>query len=296
MATKAQQVAPPERASRPLGPLALSVPAFAPDVQQRLEEKVAILEQEHHRLHRALSDAAEMQRRLCPPRQLRVGRFEIASEMFPLSYLSGDFYDVLDLGRTTGLAVGDIIGKGVVAGLWFAHLIGLLRVRARASADPAATVAAINHDLRQLKSEPPLVSLFYARLDPKRGELVYCNAGQPPAVLLKKDGTARPLAEGGPLLGAIPEATFASGRVTLEPGDALIAYSDGIVECRNSRGEEFGLDGLLAASSRVTQSGTREAVSASTLLFSILGAVQDFAGTHPREDDFALMVVRAPDK
>ena len=290
MATKVQQVAPPERATRPLGPLALPIPASALADRQRLEDKIAVLEQEQRRLHRALFDAAGVQRRLLPPRQLRVGRFEIASEMFPLRYLSGDFYDVLDLGRTTGLAVGDIIGKGVAAGLWFAHLIGLLRVRARSGADPAAIVATINHDLRQLKAEPPLVSLFFARLDPKRGELVYCNAGQPPAILLKKDGTTRPLAEGGPLLGAIPEASFTSGRVTLEPGDALIAYSDGIVECSNSRGEEFGVDGLLTAARNAGD------VCASTLLFSILAAVQDFAGTHPREDDFALMVVRAPEK
>ena len=133
------------------------------------------------------------------------------------------------------------------------------------------------------------MSLFYARLDPKRGELVYCNAGQPPAILLKKDGTTRPLADGGPLLGAIPEATFASGRVTLEPGDALIVYSDGIVECANGRGEEFGLEGLLEAARRAGDA------SADKLLFSLLAAVQDFAGTHPRQEDFALMVVRAPE-
>lgn len=289
MATRVQEISKTNRPAPPLGPVVVPQRALTPDERQRLEDKVAALEQEHRRLHRALFDAAEVQRRLSPPRQLRVGRFEVASEMFPLSYLSGDFYDVLDLGRTTGLAVGDIIGKGVVAGLWFAHLVGLLRVRAHSSKDPAATLAAINHDLRQLKAEPPLVSLFYGRLDPKRGELVYCNAGQPPAIVLKKDGTTRPLADGGPLLGAIPEATFASGRVSFERGDALIAYSDGIVECRNSRGEEFGLEGLLAAARKAGDA------SADKLLFSVLAAVQDFAGTHPREDDFALMVVRSPD-
>ncbi|HXE76518.1 MAG TPA: PP2C family protein-serine/threonine phosphatase [Candidatus Xenobia bacterium] len=288
MATKVQQArlggsAPPRL------PVVFPAPTAVDAERERLKEKVAVLEQEHHRLHRTLFEAAEVQRRLSPPRQVRVGRFHVASEMFPLSYLSGDFYDVLDLGRSTGLAVGDIIGKGVVAGLWFAHLIGLLRVRARASKDPAATLAAINHDLQQLKAMPPLVSLFYARLDPKRGELVYCNAGQPPAILLKKDGTTRPLADGGPLLGAIPEATFASGRVTLEPGDVLIAYSDGIVECANRRGEEFGLKGLLEAARRAGD------VSADKMLFSLLAAVQDFAGMHPRQDDFALMVVRAPE-
>ncbi len=253
----------------------------------RLEEQVAHLQREQHEMHHALFEAAEVQRRLCPPRQARFGRFEVACEMFPLSYLSGDFYDVLDLGNSAGLAVGDIVGKGLAAGMWFAHILGQIRVHARASADPAQAVAAINHDLRQLKAEPPLVSLFFARLDPRRGELFYCNAGQPPALLLKPDGSTRPLAEGGPLLGAIPQAAFVSGRVSFEPGDTLLVYSDGIVECRNAAGEEFGLAGLENAGRRVT------GASAASTLFSLLGAVQDFAGATPREDDFALMVVRS---
>jgi sigma-B regulation protein RsbU (phosphoserine phosphatase) len=251
-----------------------------------LEGQVAQLQREQRELHRALFEAAEVQRRLCPPRQARFGRLEIACEMFPLSYLSGDFYDVLDLGTSAGLAVGDIVGKGLAAGMWFAHLLGQIRVHARSTPDPAKVVAGINHDLRQLKAEPPLVSLFYARLDPKHRELSYCNAGQPPALLLKPDGSTRPLAEGGPLLGAIPQAAFVSGRVSFEPGDTLLVYSDGIVECRNQRAEEFGLAGLEAAARRAAGS------SAAGTLFSLLGAVQDFAGATPREDDFALMVVR----
>ncbi|MGH9787430.1 MAG: PP2C family protein-serine/threonine phosphatase [Candidatus Acidiferrales bacterium] len=284
-------------------------PIAPPDDTHSLEAQLARLQREQRELHRALFEAAEVQRRLCPPRQLRHGRFEIACEMFPLSYLSGDFYDVLDLGSATGLAVGDIVGKGLAAGMWFAHLLGQLRVQGRSSTDPAKVVAGINHDLRQLKAEPPLVSLFFARLDPKRGELAYCNAGQPPALLLKADGSTRPLAEGGPLLGAIPQAAFVSGRVSFEPGDTLVVYSDGIVECRNAAGDEFGLARLEAAvryaaglsrssraeSREVAQSATRDAPSANKLLFSLLGAVQDFAGPTPREDDFALLVVPSLD-
>ena len=269
--------------------LRLVPPIARPEETHSLEEQLARLQREQREVHRALFEAAEVQRRLCPPRQLRVGRFEIACEMFPLSYLSGDFYDVLDLGTATGLAVGDIVGKGLAAGMWFAHLLGQLRVHARSAADPARSVAAINHDLGQLKAEPPLVSLFFARLDPRRNELAYCNAGQPPALLLKSDGSTRPLAEGGPLLGAIPQAAFVSGRVSFEPGDTLVVYSDGIVECRNDHGEEFGLAGLENATRRVAGS------SAASTLFSLLGAVQDFAGATPREDDFALMVVRSQD-
>ena len=269
--------------------LRLVPPISRPDDTRSLEEQLARLQREQREIHRALFEAAEVQRRLCPPRQLRHGRFEIACEMFPLSYLSVDFYDVLDLGAATGLAVGDIVGKGLAAGMWFAHLLGQIRVHARSSSDPARAVAAINHDLPQLKAEPPLVSLFFARLDHKRNELSYCNAGQPPALLLKSDGSTRPLAEGGPLLGAIPQAAFVSGRVSFEPGDTLVVYSDGIVECRNAADEEFGLAGLENAARRVAGS------SAASTLFSLLGAVQDFAGATPREDDFALMVVRCMD-
>jgi len=279
------------KAARMAAPARLRIvpPISRPDKTHSLEEQLSRLQREQREIHRALFEAAEVQRRLCPPRQLRLGRFEIACEMFPLSYLSGDFYDVLDLSPATGLAVGDIVGKGLAAGMWFAHILGQIRVHARGSADPAKAVAAINHDLRQLKAEPPLISLFLARLDPRRGELSYCNAGQPPALLLKPDGSTRPLAEGGPLLGAIPQAAFVSGRVSFQPGDTLVVYSDGIVECRNQRGEEFGLAGLENAARRVAGS------SAASTLFSLLGAVQDFAGPTPREDDFALMVVRSQD-
>src|SRR5512134_2719 len=93
MATRVQEISKTNRPAPPLGPVVMPHRALAPDERQRLEDKVAALEQEHRRLHRALFDAAEVQRRLSPPRQLRVGRFEVASEMFPLSYLSGDFYD-----------------------------------------------------------------------------------------------------------------------------------------------------------------------------------------------------------
>ncbi len=255
-----------------------------------LEEQLTAFHREHDELHQALFAAAQVQRKLCAPRELRRGRFEIASEIFPVRYVSGDFYDVLELGEALGLAVGDIAGKGLAAGLWFTHLVGLIRIHAGSLDDPAAAVEAINHDLCQLPSGPPMASLFLGRLDSRRGELVYCNAGQPPALLLRRDGTVESLREGGTLLGALPHASFRSGRVVMEPGDTLIGYSDGIVECRNGSGEEFGVRRLLAAARSAGRS------SAGTLLFSLLGAVQDFAGSHPRDDDFTLMVVRRLDE
>ena len=285
--------------SRSAGWALMSQPSGGPNAsgarpvkdQRALEEQLAAVERERDELHEALFQAAQVQRKLCAPRQMRRGRFEIASEIFPVRYISGDFYDVQELGETISLAVGDIAGKGLAAGLWFAHLMGLIRIHAAESPVPAATMAAIHRDLYRLPSAPPIASLFLGRLDSRRGELIYCNAGQPPALLLRRDGSVEWLREGGPLLGAFPQASFRSGRVVVEPGDTLIVYTDGIVECRPASrdgGEEFGVRRLLAAARSADRS------SAGSTLFSVLGAVQDFAGSHPagRDDDFTLMVVR----
>lgn len=264
-------------------------PAPAVDLEEwnrQLQAELEELRREQEGFRQALFSAAQVQRRLCALREWRRGSFEIASEIFPVRYLSGDFSTLLPLGESLGLAIGDIVGKGLAAGLWFTHLVGLVRVHAASLADPAAAAAAMNRDLCQLQPDPPLTGLFLGRLDLDRGEFLYTNAGLPPALLLRSGGGVEALEEGGPLLGAVPEGVFRTGRVRLEPGDTLIGYSDGIVECRNGRGEEFGQNRLLAAA------GGAAGSSAGTLLFSLLGAVQDFAGSRPPDDDFTLLVVR----
>lgn len=261
----------------------------AADLLQRnlaLEAELAALRRQQNELQQALFGAAQLQRKLCSTRELRRGRFELASEVFAVRHISGDFYNVLDLGSELALAVGDIAGKGFLAGLWFTHLIGLLRIHASSVPGPAAATAAINRDLFQIQPDPPMAGLFLGRLDPHKGDFIYCNAGQPPALLLRRNGSVETLREGGPMLGAVAGATFNCGRVRLGHGDTLVMYSDGLIECRNARDEEFGTRGLLAAARAAAGS------SASATLFSLLGAVQDFAGGHSRGDDLTLMVLR----
>jgi len=259
------------------------IPQLVPADRSRKED-LAVLRREQKHFQDALFQAAQIQRKLCAPRELRRGPYEVAGEMFPVRHLSGDFLKVLELGAAIGLAVGDIAGKGLSAGLWLAHLVGLVHSRMNGHALPAA-VAAINRDLCELLSEPPMVALFLARLDPQTGELAYCNAGQPAPLLLRRNGTVETLREGGPMLGALLGAEFASGRVTLARGDTLLAYTDGVTECRNPRGDEFGGRRLAAAA----EGGA--GASASHMLFSTLGAVLDFAGERSLEDDVTLLVV-----
>ncbi|MBZ5721445.1 MAG: SpoIIE family protein phosphatase [Acidobacteriia bacterium] len=250
-----------------------------------LEGQLAELRSEHDRLRHSIFEAAHVQRKLCGTRHLRRGSFEIASEIFPVRDLSGDFISVFEIEDELVFAIGDIAGKGLSAGMWFTHLVSMLRLQCATHRSPAKALAAMNRDLLRLRLELPLTSLLLCRLKVKSGEMAYCNAGHPPALLLRRDGLVESLTEGGPLLGALDGASFAKGNATLQPGDTLVGYTDGIAECGNGTGTDFGMDRLLAAAQ--TSSGS----SASATLFSVLGAVEDFAGSHAREDDISLIVV-----
>ncbi len=250
-----------------------------------LEDQLALLRRQHDDLQRAIYEAAQTQRRLCGPRHLRREPFEIASEIFPVRHISGDFISIFDLGSNLVFAIGDIASKGLYAGMWLPHIISMVRLRMGAAGDPAAALSAINRDLLRMSPELPLTTLLLARLDPKSAEIAYSNAGHPAPLLLRRNGKVESLREGGLLLGALPNAPYANGKLTLEPGDILLGYSDGIAECRNPSGADFGMERLEAAVCQSSES------SASGMLFSVLGAAEDFAAGHPREDDMALVVV-----
>jgi len=253
---------------------------------QSVQEELDAVRREQAKLQQAIYEAAQVQRRLCAPRELTCGEFEIAGEIFPVRHLSGDFFKVMELGPVFGLAVGDIAGKGLSAGIWQTHVLGLIQRCARWHSDAADAVAEVNRELCQDQDERPMTALFFARLDPQANELAYCNAGLPAPLLMRHDGTVERLEVGGPMLGALPGAEFHSGKVRLNPGDMLIAYSDGVTECRNSRDEEFEMERLSTAA------GAVRGASANRALFSMLAAVLDFADECPPGDDLTLVVLR----
>lgn len=212
-------------------------------------------------------------------------RVWVASEIFAVRHLPGDFVSVEETRDGLVLALGDIGGKGLAAGMWVTHLIGLLRTHTAASTNPETIVAGINRDIARLSSVEPLSTLFVARLA-KTGRVDYTSAGHPPALLLRQNGQLELLSDGGPVLGAVPTARFERGSVTLRGGDLLLSCSDGILESFNEAEQEFG-NMRLQTELRRAQGGSAEAV-----LFSVLGAVQDFAAPRPLTDDMTLMVVK----
>ena len=282
---------PGNRLSRQTGTAGASQDSPAPAKEpsesiQSLKKDLDALHHEHARLRQAIYEAAQIQRRLCAPRELVWGDFEIAGEIFPVRHLSGDFFKAMELDSVLGLAVGDIAGKGLSAGIWQAHLMHLVQHCARTYLQPADAVAEVNRELCRDQNEPPITALFFARLDPERNELVYCNAGLPPPLLVRRNRSVERLEEGGPMLGALKDSAYNSGHVRLNPGDMLLAYSDGLTECRNSQDEEFEMERLSAAANAVN------GASANQVLFSTLGTILDFADACSPGDDLTLLVVR----
>lgn len=250
------------------------------------QEEVDSLLQERLDLHAQLFEAAQIHRKLSGPRVLQHGDMQIASEVFAARYIPGDFVVLAHHGSKVLAALGDIAGKGFAAGMWFTHLAALLQSYGRPDSDLRRTAAEINCHLCDLRPIAPFVTAFIAQIDCDRGALTYCNAGHFPPVLLRADGQTEMLSSGGPLLGAIEDAEFESGQILFEPGDMLVVYSDGVLECRGASGEEFGSSRLLTTLREAKQP------SAQATLMTLLAAVQDFANGNPLADDVSLSVIQ----
>jgi serine phosphatase RsbU (regulator of sigma subunit) len=251
-----------------------------------LEFHVAGLERERREFHLELLEAAHVQRRLSGPRQMTRGVFDIAGEVFPARYLAGDFVSAMDVGERTWIFLGDIAGKGVAAAMWFTHLVSLIRCNAASSDSTAAVMTAVNRELCALRPTPPITSMVLLRLDWQSDQVEYCNAGHPPVLLLRRGSGVERLETGGPVLGVVAEASFESARLHVRPGDVLLGCSDGVLECRNRKDEEFGNDRFVALARQHADEPAHAA------LFSLLGGLQDFAVDMPRQDDVSLLVIR----
>jgi serine phosphatase RsbU (regulator of sigma subunit) len=271
---------------RPLLQPSVMSTMVAPPSAAPLPDDVYSLLRERMDLHAQLSDAVQIQRKLSGPRAMRCGEWQFASEVFAARFLSGDFTTFLQDGPRVLAVLGDIAGKGVAAGMWFTHLAGLLQSYGRPDFDPARIAWEMNRHLCYLQPVAPFVTAFFAQVDCELGRITYCNAGHFPPILLRADGRTELLEQGGPLLGALEGAEFVSGELTLEPGDTLVAYSDGVLECRNRAGEEFGLDRLTTSLQEVEQP------SAHATLMMLLAAVQDYANGSPLSDDVSLTVIQ----
>ena len=253
---------------------------------------LAVAEQAAHRerLSGELEIARQVQERLFPKRAPLVRGLELAGLCLPAQTVGGDYYDFLSVPPgMTGLAIGDIAGKGVAAALLMAGLQASLRGLTLAGvSDLADLMAKLNMLVYDATPANRFATFFYGLYDPETRILRYSSAGHNP-VLLHRKGQDEViwLKTPGVALGLRRTSAYVADQVTLHPGDELFLYTDGVTEARNGAGEEFGEDLL----ERAVKSSA--GASASDCIDALIADVQAFCAGTAQHDDITVIVARA---
>lgn len=232
--------------------------------------------------------AGEVQQAMLPQRFPELPGVQVAAAMEPALGVGGDFFDcfVLPDGRLA-LAVADVCGKGMPAALLMAVSRTMLRASLLATADSGTALALTNDQLTQDNESMQFVTAFVAILDPATGELACANAGHNLPWRLTADGRAMPLAlENGPAMGVIEAMDYPVERTVLAPGEALLVFSDGLVEAFAASGEAYGEGRVAAALARAAGR------SAEAMVGLIRADLRAFLGTEPLSDDVTCMALR----
>jgi serine phosphatase RsbU (regulator of sigma subunit) len=239
---------------------------------------------EKARLDQEMATAAQIQQALLPTRNRAGAFFDAAAEMLACRSIGGDFFEYVDLpdGRF-GFAIGDVAGKGPPAALLGALLQGNLAAQTTIASGPADALSNVNTALIHRAIESRFVTLFYAVLSPD-GRLTFCNAGHNPPFLVGSSGVRR-LETGGMPLGLFEGAPLDDETVTMEPGDFVVTFSDGVSEAMNAAEEEFEDARILES---IESSSGRDA---QTQLDHLFASVKIFTAGAVQNDDVTVLVV-----
>ena len=266
------------------------------EVIARVETHLALrrlqrdLQEANRRMQRELALAAQVQASFLPKRIPRVEGWELEVTLLPAKLTSGDFFDMLRMpGGRLGILIADVVDKGVGAALFMAMSCALLRTYAvEHPTQPDQVFYAVNQRLLEYTAAHQFVTVFFGILNPEDGQLIYCNAGHNPPILVNSANpeSVQLLEYTGPPLGIMDDATWLPMQVQLSPGDVCVLYTDGITEAESSQHEFFSEERLV----QVIQ--TNSAGPAAAIRGAVLNDVHQFTDGAPLSDDIALIVLR----
>jgi sigma-B regulation protein RsbU (phosphoserine phosphatase) len=251
-------------------------------LQKQLQDAIDKFERELHM-------AGKLQASFLPQKLPVLPDWELAAKLVPARETSGDFYDAFPFpdGRL-GFFIADVVDKGVEAALFMALCWGLIRTYAADYPEELQQAFwEVNQRLVKDTGGEKFVTVFYGVLDPRDGQLTYCNAGQSPGLLVKSPDceSVTLLGQTGPPLGIIENQTWEQQVEKIDPGDMLVLYTDGITDAQNWDGQFFDTEGLLEV--LLSNSGR----TALEVQEDILFGVSEFVADEQQFDDIALFVV-----
>lgn len=256
------------------------------------------------RLDRELEIGAEIQLQLLPRQCPKIDGIELAARCKTANRVGGDYYDFIPAnydqirkkpGRPESsrwsVAIGDVMGKGVPAGLIMTMLRGMLRAEVLNAHSPARILQHLNHVMyADLENSNRFVTLFYSEYDSKTHTLSYSNAAHnPPLLWHAATGTIKRLDTLGMLIGLDMDSKYHESQVKLQPGDTIIYYTDGFTDAANQSGERFDEENL----ERCFQWACRNCSGPQEILDYLFDQVQQFIGAdRHNEDDMTLIVMQ----
>jgi len=245
-------------------------------------------------MKRDLQIAKEIQSWLLPAGPPQVPGLEIAFATRPANTVAGDYYDVFPRPATYSpegtylIAIADVAGKSIPAAMLMATYQASLKTLAGVSSSLLDLVDRMNtYACSNSQNGRRFTTTFIAEYNPAKSDLVYVNAGHNAPILRRQTGTIERLPAGGIPLGILENAPYESGSATLQRGDWLVIFTDGVSEAVNSRGDEYDewrIMSMLNANLTATPQ---------LLLNTILNDINYFVGNTPQHDDITLMLLRA---
>ena len=253
----------------------------------------------HEKLDREISTGAEIQSQLLPDYCPVIYGAELAAHCRPALQLGGDYYDFMCLKTNISeerrekarwaLVIGDVMGKGIPAGLLMTMLRGMLRAEVLTGLPPDR----ILHDLNQLAindldQSHRFVTLFYSDYDPRTRKLRFANAAHNPPLLWKSsDEKIIKLDAEGFVLGLQKDAEYHCGEIKLNENDLVLYYTDGVIDTSNSLGERFDEERLIKTFTKLC----KQSYTSQEILNKIFKKLDDFTGQNRHLEDDASMVI-----
>ncbi len=251
------------------------------------------LQARERRMHRSLKIAGAVQKRMLPEETPKFEHIELAARYRPSQEIGGDFYDLFTVRDQLGVLVGDVVGKGVVAGLLMSAVRATLRAYAELFDDLSKVMTQTNDAVCRDTTVSEFVTIWYAAIDPESLMMRYVVAGHEQPMLVRKehDGwKVRTLEGSGLVVGVIAGEQYTMQAVQLEPGDFLIAYTDGITDAVNFDMDRFRKHRLEA--SVLEYLDEVPDASADDVLKRIFWSMRQFVGLQDQADDETLVVVK----
>ncbi len=236
--------------------------------------------------------AYEIQRILLPTNAPEVAGYQISGINIPAKQVSGDYYDYLAVDEThLGVAVADVSGKGVPASLIMAMCRSVLRSHAEGKLSPSAVLHRVNAQIFPDIKEDMFISMAYAILDKNSSSVVLSRAGHDAPLLYRaSDKTVSKINPPGMAVGIDSGDVFnrvtGDFSLTLEAGDCLILYTDGVTEALDKSGEEFGMDNVIKSIQASAPEG------AAAMITRLTDDLWTFVGARPQNDDITLIAIR----